>query len=137
MPVEQNKTLLVRLLEEVVVGGNFELMDQLLAPDFVDHSRSEAGGFDAFRKEIQTLHTAFPDMTLKILHLLSEGDTVVAHLVSEGTHRGSFQGIRATGRRISLPSITIVRIANGKVAERWNVFDRYAYLQQLGVIPGG
>lgn len=49
MPVEQNKALLVRLLEEVVVGGNFELMDQLLAPDFVDHSRSEAGGFETFR----------------------------------------------------------------------------------------
>jgi steroid delta-isomerase-like uncharacterized protein len=137
VPVEQNKALLVRLLEEVVVGGDFELMDQLLAPDFVDHGRSQAGGFETFRKEIQALHTAFPDMTLKILHLLAEGDTVVAHLESEGTHHGSFQGIRATGRRISLPSITIVRITNGKVAERWNVFDRYAHLQQLGVIPAG
>lgn len=137
MSVEENKAILVRLLEEVVVGGDFEVMDQLLGPDFVDHSRSEAAGFEGFRREIQTLHTAFPDMTLRILHLLGEGDTVVAHLRSEGTHRGPFQGIRATGKRIGLASITILRMANGKVVERWNVFDRYAFLQQLGVIPAG
>ncbi len=137
MSVEENKGILIRLLEEVVVGGDFQLMDQLLAPDFVDHGRFEAGGFESLRKEIQMLHTAFPDMTLKILHLVGEGDTVIAHLESEGTHHGNFQGIRATGKRVRLPSITIVRIAKGKVAERWNVFDRYVYLQQLGAIPGG
>lgn len=140
MSVEENKAIVIRLLEEVVIGGNFELLDQLLAPDFVNHGQfgfSGGSGFETFRKEIQMLHTAFPDMAVRILHLVGERDTVVAHLQCEGTHRGSFQAIAATGRKVAYPSIMILRIEGGKVAERWDVFDRYGYLQQLGVIPGG
>ncbi len=53
---------------------------------------------------------------------------------SKGMQLGEFRDITATGKRFSSPSITISHIANGRIAERWNLFDRYGMLQQLGVL---
>ena len=88
-----------------------------------------------FRKEIRALRSAFPDFEPDVVHLLADGDKVIAHLRGRGTHLGDFGGIAPTGTRVDAASITIIRFANGKFAERWNLVDRYGWLQQLGVIP--
>jgi steroid delta-isomerase-like uncharacterized protein len=137
MSTEENKAIMQRMLDEVVVGGKLELMDELIAPDFVNHNvvgtgeTSSSVGVENFRQEIKALRAAFPDLALKVIHLLADGDMVIAHLRGQGTHLGEFSGIPATGNRIDVPSITIVRMAQGKFAERWNLVDRYGILQQL------
>jgi predicted ester cyclase len=52
-----------------------------------------------------------------------------------GTHRGDFQGIAPTGKSITQTGIDILRLAGGKVSERWGEFDNLGLMQQLGVIP--
>jgi predicted ester cyclase len=141
MPIEENKVIMRRMLDEVLVGGDLDLMDELVAPDFINHNvvgtseTSSSVGVENFRQEIRALRSAIPDIALKVIHLLADGDHVIAHLRGQGTHLGEFRGILATGNRVNVPSITIVRMANGKFAERWNLVDSYGLLQQLGVIP--
>ncbi|UCG12319.1 MAG: ester cyclase [Deltaproteobacteria bacterium] len=141
MSKEENKAIMRRMLDEVIVGGNFDLMDELVASDFVNHNvvgtgeTSSSVGIEAFRQELKALREAFPDLKLPIIHLLADGDKVIAHLRGQGTHLGQFGPIAATGKKVDIASMTIVRIANGKFAERWNLVDRYGMLQQLGVIP--
>ena len=48
-----------------------------------------------------------------------------------GTHNGTFQGIPATGRTIRLTGIDILRVADGRVVERWASSDELGLLQQL------
>jgi steroid delta-isomerase-like uncharacterized protein len=141
MSSEENKTIMRRMLDEVIVGGNLDLMDELVAPDFVNHNvvgtgeSSSSVGIEAFKNEIMALRTAFPDLKLTVVHLLADGDKVIANLRGQGTHLGPFGSIPATGRKVDVPSMTVVRFANRKFAERWNLVDRYSMLEQLGVIP--
>jgi predicted ester cyclase len=51
------------------------------------------------------------------------------------THTGEFMGIPATGKRITYPGIDILRIAGGKVVDRWGYFDDMGMMQQMGVLP--
>jgi steroid delta-isomerase-like uncharacterized protein len=51
-----------------------------------------------------------------------------------GTHRGTFQGIPATGRLVTFTGIDFSRIVDGKIAEHWAQFDLVAVLQQIGAL---
>lgn len=81
---------------------------------------------------IGSLRTAFPDLKFTIEHLFGEEDKIVVHVVGPGTHRGEFMGIPATGKKVILRGTTILRLANGKVVERWNITDIFGVLRQLG-----
>lgn len=141
MSTEKNKTIVRRMTEEVLCGGNLDLMDELVANDFVNHNLlatgepSQSTGVDSYRKEAIGFRSVFPDITVSIIHLLADGDKVISHIQMRGTHKKEFMGIPATNKRVVWSAISIVRLANGKIAERWNIADRYSLLQQLGVIP--
>ena len=138
MSKEGNKAILRRMIKEVIVAGNLDLTDELVAPDFVNHNVEGTGasgsiGVESFRQELIALRSAVPDLAIDIVHLLADGDRVIAHQRSRGTYSGEFGGVPTTGKSIEVSSMTIVRIANGKLAERWNLFDTFGMLQQIGV----
>lgn len=141
MSIEENKTVVRRMTEEVLCGGNLELMDELVAVDFVNHNllatgeASQSIGVDSYRKEAIGFRSVFPDIVVTIIHLLADGDKVISHVQMRGTHKKEFMGVPATDKRVEWSAISIVRLANGKIAERWNIADRYSLLQQLGAIP--
>ena len=56
-------------------------------------------------------------------------------LVSSGTHRGELMGIEPTGKSVSVEAISVFRIADGKIAEEWTVWDALGLMQQLGTVP--
>jgi steroid delta-isomerase-like uncharacterized protein len=68
--------------------------------------------------------------------MVSEGDRVTTYKTFNGTHQGEFMGVPATGRPVSIRVIDIVRFADGKITEHWNVVDVAGLLQQLGAFPG-
>jgi predicted ester cyclase len=68
--------------------------------------------------------------------VLVSGDTAVARVRATGTHQGEFLGMPATGRRIDVPVIDIMRFGDdGLVREHWGLFDSLGMMQQLGAIP--
>ena len=81
--------------------------------------------------------TAFPDWCFELHALIAEGDQVVAHMPYRGTHRHPILGIGPTHRTCSVDEIVIFRIANGKIAEAWEVYDEAGMWRQLGVVPPG
>ena len=60
---------------------------------------------------------------------------VVLHWNARGTHRGELTGIPPTGKQVTLKGAAILRISNGKIAERWAEYDNLGLMQQLGVVP--
>jgi predicted ester cyclase len=79
--------------------------------------------------------TAFPDWRFEILALIAEGDMVAAHLPYSGTHREPILGIEPTERHARVDEMVIFRIADGKIAEAWEVYDECGMWRQLGVQP--
>ena len=63
---------------------------------------------------------------------------MVGRITFHGTHQGELMGIPATGKRISVNEIHILRIANGQAVEHWGVEDSLGMMQQLGIVepPG-
>jgi len=67
--------------------------------------------------------------------IFSSGDRVVVRWTGTGTHVGEVNGIPPTGKEISVDAISIHRMADGRIAETWEVWDTLGFLQQLGVVP--
>ena len=77
------------------------------------------------------LISAFPDWHWEIRHILIDGDNVAVHFAVTGTHRGVFQGIEATGRRVNVSEFTLYQLEDGKFAEVWDLLDMDAVMRQI------
>ncbi|KRT73352.1 MAG: hypothetical protein XU12_C0010G0090 [Deltaproteobacteria bacterium CSP1-8] len=141
MSKEQNKALLSRIIKEVFNQGKISLIDDLLAPGFVEHEELPPGippGREAVKQHCTLFRSAFPDLKVTIDDTIAEGDKVAVRCTWSGTHEGEFMGIPPTGKSVSFGVIDIVRIAGGKVVEHWGQMDAMRMMQQLGAIstPG-
>ena len=74
---------------------------------------------------------AFPDMKVRIERWIEQGDVIVTEEVMEGTHKGTFAGLSATGRRVKLPICHVTRIVDGRIVERVAYHDTAGILRQL------
>jgi steroid delta-isomerase-like uncharacterized protein len=134
---EENKAKTRRFMEEVLNKGNMQVVDELIAPNFVEHDPfpGQAPGVEGLKQAMVALRQAFPDLHVTVDEMLSDGDKVVIRSTMKGTHKGTFMNIPATGKQISVEGIDIVRISNGRVVEHWGVTDNLTMMQQLGLVP--
>ena len=136
MSTEQNKAIVRRVFDEIVNKGRMSAADELLAADYVNHNfPAPAPGAEGFKLVTTMFRTAFPDIVVTLEDELAEGDKVVTRGRFEGTHKGEFMGIPATGRRVSIKYLDIWRLENGKCKENWVQMDLLGLMQQMGVIP--
>lgn len=137
MSAEENKNVVRRFSRRVVSQGDFGVFEELVAPDFVEHSTPPGvpPTRETLRHFIEGFRAAFPDLETSEEDLLAEGDKVVYRGTIRGTHRGEFLSIPPTGKRIEIGEIQVQRLAGGKLAEHWGQLDWLALLQQLGANP--
>ena len=134
---EENKALARRAFEEVWNQGNLDAMDEIYAPDVVDHSRAPGfpEGVEGSKAFISMYMNAFPDTKMTVDLQIAEGDIVATRWTAHGTHKGELMGIPATGKQVTVTGIGIDRIAGGRIVESWGEFDQMGMMQQLGVVP--
>lgn len=125
-----------KLIEEhyaAVWSADDAAIRQQVADYFVDHSMPEGTppGPEAVLERSRAPRTGFPDMHVKILQTVAEGDRVAVHARWSGSHQGRFRGIDPTGRRVRMEGMVFWRLANGRVAERWAVLDTESLQRQL------
>ena len=137
MSTEQNKATLCRTYEEVLNKGNFAVLNECMAPNYVAHGPGglELKGPEAFGQYIATFRTAFPDLRVTVENMVAEGDYVAHRARFTGTHRGDWMGIPPTGKRVDVTLNVLSRFVGGKEAEAWEELDMLSFMQQLGVIP--
>jgi predicted ester cyclase len=133
---ETSKALLRRITDDIWTNGRLDLVDELVAEDFVDHvelSGLEGNGRERYRASVVAIRSAFPDYREEILFLVGEGDVAVSYVRGSGTHKGSLYGIEPTGRRAEWQAMGALRFRDGQAVERWGVGDSLGMMQQLGV----
>jgi len=86
----------------------------------------------AVAAQFAPLISAFPDWHWEERNLAIDGDLIALHFTVTGTHRGSFEGIEATGRRVTISEFTLYRVENGRFAEVWDLADLDALMKQIG-----
>jgi steroid delta-isomerase-like uncharacterized protein len=98
-------------------------------------SPADVVGIDSARAYYANYLTGFSDIRFTIEDVFGMGNKLVKHWNFKGTHTGLFFGIPATGKKVNLDGVTLVRMENGKIAEERDFFDNLDFMQQLGLIP--
>ena len=134
--LEDNKAVVRRFVNEFQAAGKAEVADELVAAYLTHHSgpawtRAATAGSERAKQVMAGLRAAFGDLHAVIHDQIAEGDKVVTRKTFYGTHRGEFRGVPPTGKQVGIDIIDIVRIANGQIAEHWNVTDWMGFLEQL------
>lgn len=141
---EGNAAAVRRFYDEILSGGDMAAIDDLVAPDAVDHllwpdpslpGLPEATGSDqptaaSLRAGIPVWREESPDLRWRIDDLLETGDRVVVRSTMIGTYT-----VRGKPIAVEAACFNIYRLAGGKIAENWELWDRLGYWQQLGIVP--
>jgi steroid delta-isomerase-like uncharacterized protein len=117
---------------QVYNEGKTDLWEEAMSPSYVGHvngqtipSREVGKGF------VIGLLEAFPDINYTIEDMVTQGDKIVSRWSATGTHTGSLFGMPATNKKATMIGITIFRVADGQIAELWDVWDQAGLMQQL------
>ena len=137
LAAEDIKALNRRFIEEVLNKGNLDVVDELIAEDVIDHNPwpGQSPGSAGVKEQMAMLRNAFPDLRLDIEVEIAEGDLLATVETFTGTHEDMFMGIPASGTKVSVTGIDVVRVSNGKFTEHWGLFDTAAMMEQLGMMP--
>ena len=118
----QPKQIVIRLIEEVMNGGDLDLIEQLFSPEMTSPAK---GWIVPFRE-------SFPDVEMKIVELVAEGEKVAGRFRCSGTNLGEWRGKPPTGRRFEeVDEVYFFRVVDGLIVEAWGLEDTIDRLRQL------
>ena len=130
---EENKALARRFLE-AQDEADVEALDELLAPDFVDHTLlpGQVPGREGYIRMIVEDIDALSDVRTTIDYQAADGDMVITRQTSYSTHdRGELRGLLPTGRERETTGIVIHRISGGKIVEEWSTNSVGSFVEDL------
>ena len=118
------KQLAKRWFEEVWNQGRREAISELLAPDALLHEGSATTvGPEAFLSFFDRMQAAFSEIHITVHDTISEGEKVCLQWSGTMRHTGDGLGLPPTGELVEITGISIVRIADNRLAERWQNWD--------------
>lgn len=131
---EENKARQRRVWEEIWNGHNYDLIPELIAENWVEHTpRVEVKGQDGFKHAIVATLPSFPDMHATIEDMFAEGNKVTTRFTVTGTFTGEYMGIAPTGKKFTFWGINHTHWVDGKQVEAWAAWDTNTLFQQLGI----
>jgi predicted ester cyclase len=134
---EEKNMALVRRFLEARVAGDVDAVDEMLAPDFVNHTKvlpDEEPGREGFMQAIAQYTAAFSNSSVLVEDQVAAGDKVVTRCVVRRTHdRGEVMGVAPSGRELTYMPVVIHRIEGGKIAEQWGGDTGLSELRGLGL----
>jgi predicted ester cyclase len=132
--VEANKELYRHYIEDTWNKKNPAAVDRYLTPDYVEHNTNLPPGVDGRKRFMATVLAAFPDYHAEIQEVIAEGDRVVARVEFTGTNDGPYDGRPPTHNKLRFSTADFFRIADGKIAEHWDVVNVLPRMIALGLI---
>jgi steroid delta-isomerase-like uncharacterized protein len=129
---DSNKAIIRKLYEEILNKGKLELLNQIVADEFIGpHGMKGPAGFAS---TVKPVILAFPDIKWNVEDIFAEGDEVVVRWSWVGTNKGSFDGFPATDKEVTHHAIQIFQLNGGKITQAWMQSDRLGFYQQIGII---
>ena len=135
---EANKAASMKLAE-MFGGADTSVAGQYIAENAVDHQGVpglDTNGVEGFQRMVAFYRSAFPDMKAEVMAVIAEGDLVTMQFHMTGTNTGVFMGMPATGKKIDIEGVDIMRFQDGKAVEHWGYLEEAKFMQQLGLMPG-
>lgn len=132
--LETNKKI-ARQFFEYFGKGDINQVEKLLGTNYKFHFPGKPQLNKVEALEIMKAYVSgFPDIKFNVEFQVAEGDLVVTRVTPQATHTGTFQGIPATNKKVSLSGLSTHRIVNGKIEEEWVEFDALGLMTQIGAV---
>jgi steroid delta-isomerase-like uncharacterized protein len=139
LDLEQMKAVARIEFEEIYSKGRIELIDEILADDYVCHDPAlpePARGKQGLREAVIGFRTALPDLHFRVDQQVAEGDRVVTAWTATGTHTGDLMGVAGTGRRVTMAGVDIERFEGDKIVEVWALWDALGVYRSISSAVG-
>ena len=131
--------VLIRRFEEAMNTRQLDLLDDVIAPNFVRHCQAtphlDIRSLEQFKDFLRQDVATFPDNIQTFTHVVAEGDFVGVWATYEGTQMGQMGPFPPSGKKVRFDFAGVLRVENGKFAELWITWDNMAILAQLGHLP--
>jgi steroid delta-isomerase-like uncharacterized protein len=136
---DANRELVKVWFDRVWNHGDESVIDRLMSPTATVHGLGAHGeavsGPEGFKAFFRAFRAAFPDINIRIMRTICEGDMVACHCAVTGTHAGPGLGVAPSNAPIEIHGVSIARIQNGQIQEGWNCYDFMSLYQQVGMLP--
>lgn len=136
----ENIQIAVRMVE-AINARDLDQLDRLIAPNIVRRSAATAGititNLEAFKAFLRNDFAAIPDSVISIDVIFGNDDFVAMRAIYSGTQTGTMGPFPASGKKVDLPFIGMLKIADGRISEMWVEWDNIFMLSQLGHFPPG
>lgn len=135
--MESNRELVRRFLHEAWNRKNIDIIDELLSPAFCRHVPDAPYLLtrDAQKEWILSVHHAFPDVTLAVEDIITEGDMVAFRGLLRGTQTDLFRNFEPSGQQVLLMVVGIMRVEDDLITEQWAGVSEPDLQQLLAVHP--
>jgi steroid delta-isomerase-like uncharacterized protein len=133
-----NKETMNRFVQFINTADE-KLAAELVSADaifYVPGSPEPMRGPRGYMAIIGMLRSGFPDIQWTLEEMVSEGERVAARFTMNGTHKGAFFGVPATGKPIKVQASNFYKFSNGQIVEEYGQPDMFSLMQQIGAIPG-
>lgn len=130
-----NLTIARRFIDEVLNGGRFELVDELVDHDYryIGPDGTELVGRQVLAELLGGFRAGFSNLRAEIGTAVAVDRTVAMTVTLTGTHDGEFEGIPPTAAALELPLAIFTTIVDGRIVEDREYYDTGTLLAQLGV----
>lgn len=135
---QDNAAIGRRWFDQVWNQKNVDAADELASADCKAHGHAPNDGvigIPEFKEFARAVLAAFPDIRIDVEETISEGDRSAIRWRGEMTHTGEFAGVAATGHKLTVRGISIMRFKDGKIVEGWDNWDQLGLLTQIGAVP--
>jgi predicted ester cyclase len=136
MTTDQNKLVVRRYIEEIVSTGNVDRISEFISPDYVEVYRGTRHpiGLEGARKHVLGVRQTYPDLHLTIDRQVAEGDWVVTQVTARGTHRGTWLGMKPTGKAVEITAVNVDRVVGGRIVEHGGAANSLEALLDIGAV---
>ena len=134
--MQSNSNVVRRFIAEVLNQGKIDATGQFFCDDMVEQVPlpGQGPGLEGLKDALRGLRAAFPDMHWTVQEQIAEGDKVLSRFEWIGTHRGTFLGVPATGRPVTVWGMVIDRLEGGKIKDTRIIMDTLGLMMQLGAV---
>lgn len=129
MSLEANRALIRQWVETGLNTGDLTCIADFFSPAYVFPGIS---GIAALTQSLTKIRSAFPDLHVRIVEIMAEGDKVMARLAYRGTHLGAFAQHSPSGKRFSWSGVAVYRIEDGKIVEEWAIWEQTFFFKLSG-----
>jgi steroid delta-isomerase-like uncharacterized protein len=116
----QDTKSFVQRVVDAYQSRTLQELDSLLTDDVVlVRDEEKAHGRAEFKAVVARLHQAFPDLRYSIEEVIAAGDRLVLRWRGQGTHKGEYLGVPASGQPVSYTGITVYELRGERIARAW------------------